>query len=914
MALSRTSQHRGPPESTPAGIVGRGAERRRLDAFAGEIGRPGRSLVLVGEAGIGKTTLWAYGVERCRAAQAHVLVARPSEDDRDNPAQGLRDLFARHPACADLAEDLPVVERSRWVLDQLRDLAADRPVVLAVDDLPWLDDITRRTLRFALRRLGDDPVALLATARTWSPEELAIATPGIDDGVELLGLVGLEPASLRRLLTAATPGLGTPMVAQLGDLAHGNPFFALELARAHRHGTGAPPPGSALTALADRVAGLPPATLGLVRMLAVAGPTPLRVLAAAGGTGSVDAAVRPALDAEVVTLEHDFVLRFTHPLIATAVLGGMHALDRRGLHAALAQVVDDPDSRAVHLARAADGPDAAAADEIEAAALRIARRGGPRLAADLLGDSTRLTPPDDADASVRRTLARMMQCATAGDLPTALRLADSLLERLDPGPLRAAVVTGRVVLDFTDAETVLRTALEQVPDDGSTAHECLRGRVLGLLGWLLAIHLGRLDEGLRYAEAALAIGRARDDAVLVAQAASAVSTASLMLGRRIQGLIEEAVDSGTEVVQSQLALWPRVLQGRQQLWDGRLEQAHAGLDQMHRSAVSNGAEFQRSYRLADLALVALAAGRLDAAATHVVEGMEAADDCGDARALAWLAYPAGLVAGLRGDADAAQAHADRLDAWAARVGERPRRAMAAHVRGVAAATGRDWQAGLDELLSALRELDAMGCAHPGVVPVLPQAIQLASLVGATDQVAHLRDRLQVQCATLASPWADAQLLAATGQLLLLRDEPDAFGTLAGATDLLAGLGYGLDAARTGSFAMAAGLRAGRRPPVRELGDRCLATFVGAGVRGWDTVVRELLDRAGGGSDDDLTPTESEIAAFVADGLRNREIAARMFVSESTVEAHLTRTYRKLGLRNRAELSRRVVRSGGGGPP
>ena len=568
-------------------------------------------------------------------------------------------------------------------------------------------------------------------------------------------------------MAAAVPTLAVPAVSQVGELAHGNPFFALELARAHQLGTG-PPDGSPLAALGHRVAELPADTLRLVRLLALAGPSPLRVLASAAGLGSVDDALRPALDADVVVLERDFGLRFTHPLISTAVLAGMHALDRRGLHAALARTIEDPDGRAVHLARAVDGTDAAVADEIEAAALRVARRGAPRLAADLLGDSARLTPPDDEDASVRRTLARMMQCATAGDLPTALRLADRLLDRLEPGPLRASVVTGRVVLDFTDAEAVLRTALEEVPEDGSVAHASLRGRVLGLLGWLLGIHLGRLDEGLACARAALETGRALDDAVLVAQAASAVSTTSLLLGRRADGLIEEAVAVGSEVVQSQLALWPQVLRGRQQLWDGHLGQARTNLESMHRSARSNGAEFQRAYRLSDLAQVALAAGDLDLAAQHVDDGSEAARDCADDRALAWLAYPGGLLAGLRGDLDAAEAHADRLDAWAARVGERPRLAMAGHVRGVAATAARDWPGALDALLGALSVLDALGYAHPGAVPVLPQAIQVAGLAGETDRVEHLLHRLRQQAAALASPWADAQVLSAAGQLMLLQ--------------------------------------------------------------------------------------------------------------------------------------------------
>lgn len=921
--LVRGPQHRDPLGPVPTGsgppatataiaaaaaVVGRDAERRRMDAFAERLRtRPGR-LVLVGEAGIGKTTLWAYGVERCRAAGARVLVAQPTEDDRDSPGQGLLDLFDRHAETSALDADLPLVERSRWVLRELRALAAEGPVVLAVDDLPWLDDVTARTLRFALRRLADEPVALLGTARTWDADDRI--GPSLDRDVDLLDVVALPALTLRRIVAGAAPSLSTAAVAEVGDLAHGNPFFALELARARRLGMRPAAEGSPLAALRRRLAGLPPDTLHLVRLLAVAGPSPLRVLAAASGPARLDDALRPALEADVVTVEHDFVLRFTHALVATAVLSGMHALDTQRLHSALADAVTDPDARAVHRARASDAVDAVVADEVEAAALRLARRGAPRLAADLLGHAARLTPRDDVGASVRRTLARMMQCAAAGDLPTALTLADSLLDDLEPGPLRAEVVTCRVVLDFTGAEAFLRAALDEVPDDGTSAHACLRGRLRGLLGWLLAIHLGRVDEGLTHARAALEAGRAHGDAVLVAQAASAVSTASLLLGRRQPDLVEEAAAGGPEVVRSQLALWPQVLRGREQLWDGHLVQARAAFDEMYRRAVGNGAEFQRPYRLADLAQALLAAGDLEAAGRAVVEGEEAARDSRDDRALCWLAYPGGLVAGLRGDAEAALALADRLDGRAARTGERPRHAMAAHLRGTVAASARDWDTALAELEAGLTVLDSLGYAHPGTVPVLPQAIQAASLAHRTDRVEHLRERLRAQSAGLGSPWADAQLLAADGQLMLLGDEPGAaLDALTRSHAALDRLGYRLDAARTGCFVVAAALRAGRRRAAQDVGERVLATFADTGVCGWDGVARELLGRVRGAGDDGLTRTEAEIGSLVTAGLRNREIASRMFVSESTVEAHLTRIYRKLGLRNRAELSVRVAGPG-----
>ncbi|MGY4642295.1 AAA family ATPase [Cellulomonas sp. URHB0016] len=928
-----------PPSAPPAGapptpalprgaITGRDTELARVEELVGTLGTGARSLVLVGEAGIGKTTLWAHAVGRCRSVGAHVLVTRPAEEDRHNAGQGLRDLLDdlpearsrpdRHPdvrSAADrthhlLADDLPVVERARAMLDVLRGLAEDRPVVVAVDDLPWLDDVTWKALRFSLRRLTDARVALLATARTWAPDTLATSVPDVGPGVDLLTVGGLPSADLRRLVVAALPGTSGPLAVQVGDLAHGNPFFALELARAARERRDpSTQEGTPLAALAARVRRLPPATLRLARLLAVAGPSPVPLLAAAGDIADVDHAVRPGLDSEAFALGPDFVLRFTHPLIATAVLADTNALDARELRRALADTVSDPDVRAVHLARAVVTPDASVAAELEVAAARVARRGAPRLAADLLADAVRLTDSGDLEPRVRRTLSRMMQCATAGDLPAALRLAAALLDELGPGPLRAQVVTGRVVLDFTGAEAFLRAALDDVPTDGLPDHELLRGRLLGLLGWLLGIHLGRPREGLRHASEALALGRAHHDDVLVAQAAAAASTTSLLVGRRADDLVDESVRLGSEVVQSQLALWPRVLQGRQQLWDGRLAAARTNLEMMHSSAVANGAEFQRSYRLADLGLAAIASGDLDLAAQRTNDGLEAADDCSDQRAVAWLAYPAGLVAALRGDEPAAEWAAERLEHWAAHVGERPRAAMAGHVRGVLAASQQHWAAALDHLLDALAVLDDLGLAHPGAVPVLPLAVQMATLAGATDEVGRLLGRLHDQASGLGAPWVDSQLVAARGQLALLRDEPDAQSTLRAARQSMASLGYRLDAARVGTFEVAAALRAGRRTSVRPVAEDALATFSRERVHGWRSVAQDLLDRVRGGPDDELTATEQEVAGLVTSGLRNREIAAQLFVGESTVEAHLTRIYRKLAVRNRAELASRVGQAG-----
>ncbi len=211
--------------------------------------------MLTGEAGIGKTTLWTYGLARCRTNGAHVLVSRPGQDDAHSPGQGLLDLFdPRHvaggPPAPDVADvDLPVLDCCRLVLDHLRTLAIRAPVVVAIDDLPWLDDLTQRALRFAVRRLADAPVALLATARSWSPGTPAVALPEIGGAVDLFEVGEMAIRDLRRIVVTAVPGVGAPAAIGIGERAHGNPLFALELARSRGRSSPSAPPGSASSAL-----------------------------------------------------------------------------------------------------------------------------------------------------------------------------------------------------------------------------------------------------------------------------------------------------------------------------------------------------------------------------------------------------------------------------------------------------------------------------------------------------------------------------------------------------------------------------------------------------------------------------------------------------------------------------------------
>lgn len=574
------------------GMVGRSLERDRIEVFVAEVARTHRSLVLRGEAGIGKTTLWTYGLGRCRAAGWHVLTTRPTADDQHTPTQGLRDLFtARHldgsPASpAFLTSQMSLIDRSRGLLDHLQGLAATGPVVLAIDDVPYLDDVSAHALRFALRRLAQAPVVLFGTARS-GEVSFQDVTPMPDLGVdeERLDIAGLDRHDIRRVILNAVPQATVPVAVQAGEASGGNPFFAVELARLDKeYSRPLDADATRHDVLMGKVAGFAPDTLRLARFLSLSGPGSVETFRAAWGIGDLGDALHTGLDEGVFTLTETFTLRFSHPLISAAVRSGMNALDRQRLHGALATAVPDPDARSVHLARSSDCRDSVRACEIEEAASRVARRGAQALAAELAGHAVRLTPTGESDALVRRALAQMTHCAASGDLSSAIAIADEQLLRLPPGRLRAQMITGRVVLDFTDAEAFLLAALTDIPplcqDRDEDDRATVRARLLGLLAWLLAIHFGRPEEGLRWGWEALAIGRAHQDTVLIAQAASVVSTASLLLGQRQDTLIAEAESLSRPVVHSQLALWPQVIRGRQHLWDGHLEQARDKLMDM----------------------------------------------------------------------------------------------------------------------------------------------------------------------------------------------------------------------------------------------------------------------------------------------------------------------------------------------
>ncbi len=898
-----------------ARLAGRDAELARVERFlASAADRGSRGLLIRGEAGIGKTLVWRAALDRVRAEHRHhlVLVSRPAEEELQAAMLGLLDLFedldpGLVPAAV-LDPDTDLFDRGRAVLEALRRLADDRTVVLAIDDLQWLDPISRRALRYALRRLEDLPVLLLATERTGAGDDDAMPMMP-PERTEVITLGALPIEAIRQVLTPVMTTISRPALELVHDLSAGNPMYALELARSsdlNRDRLGVSPGQTLDTALSERLAGAPPAVRLVVQTAAALGPaTPESLEAACGGDARDQLA--GAIDRGLLTLDDSLLVRCSHPLLSSVALGDMDTAARRALHARLADVVRDPDDRARHLALATIERDPARAQELVDAADRAGRRGAPGMAAEFAAHSLRLTALDDRAALARRAVAEILHRAAAGETGRAIAMVDAIVAGLPPGPDRFTALALRVGIDFGRAEEVLAQAEEE-----AAADELVRGRILDLLAYMTYMYRGELDRARRLEDEALAIARRHGDVELEMLASATLATIAVLAGDPQPDLFDRALELGRQVQSPRLGRWPDVERGRQCVWAGDLDQAREAFAGLEAMTARSGLEFQRPFRAVDMALVELAAGRLAAAAERSGDGLESALDSGNASIAMWLRYPDGLVhAHLGSDEERVRRSVEAMRTWGLAHGEHTRVLMAHHVAGVHALTRADGPGALAELLEGVALARRLGFAHPGVVPILPDAIEAAVLDGAADLASELAAELDSQAAALHLPWVDATALRGRSLAAMAAGDRRATESLAEAVAAFDRLGYQLDAARAALWHGRALLRVGRRAPAADVLAGARERLEALGAAPWVAQAASDLERvAPGRASGALTEEEARIAALVSAGRRNREIAAELYVSVATVEAHLTRIYRKLDVRSRTELSRRLLESPG----
>ncbi len=448
-----------------AQVVGRHAELASLTSFLDAVTPAPSAMILEGEPGIGKTTLWSHALAVASERPFTVLACRPDEAESSLSFSALTDLFGdvidepltslptpqqRAVGVAMLQEDVGealVDQRALSVafLGITRVLAETAPIVIGIDDVQWLDPPSARVLTFVLRRLTEGNVKVVASLR---PGAVRRALLDLDRamGPDRLQRLSLGPLTIGDMDDLFRRRLGSSFVrrtlGKIYQLSGGNPFFSLEIARylareeVHAEsGRPLPVPDSLTELVTHRIAALPlPAQDVLLAAAALSRPKAGTVRTALGEEATLG--LTEATDAGLVVLEGDRIL-FTHPLLAAASYQLASPRRRRDVHHHLADVVAEPEERARHLALASTSPDERVAAVLDEAARLAAGRGAPDAAGELSELAARLTPADIPENRWGRLLDAAEHFLLSGDAKAGRRHLQDVIDDAPSGPLRA---------------------------------------------------------------------------------------------------------------------------------------------------------------------------------------------------------------------------------------------------------------------------------------------------------------------------------------------------------------------------------------------------------------------------------------------------------------------------------------------
>lgn len=907
-------------------IIGRADELAAVELFFRREPSGARGLLIEGDAGIGKTTVWREAVS-VAGGSGSVLVSRASEAEARLSFTVLGDLLV--PALNDdVLAELPVGQRralevallladhatrpdaravSLAVLGVMRAIARTRAVTIAVDDVQWVDAPSARALTFALRRLEGEPVTVVAARRTepgtGDPVDLVQGLPG---GLERITLVQLDEASLGRLLRRSLDReLPPPLVTKIYEQTAGNPFYALEVGRAL--GTESPPtlPGEPLPLPRDlegllrrRLSELSPAARDACLLIA-ASPVPTDdVVETAGGSR---ASVEEAIDRGIVTAQGS-KLEFTHPLLASTVYRSASAADRRRAHSRLARVPSDPEERARHLALSVDGPVRDVAEALDLAAVHAIDRGALLAAAELYELAATRTPPPSDLIRVRR-LAAAEALFDAGDAVRAREMVEDIIGGSDPGPERADTLRILAVMSWNDLERIaglLAQALDEVNDQAA-----LRSLILSEMAWA-ELEACRPTTSSDLGREALALAESLHEPFHERLALKALATSEAVLGRPARELAERAI--ALEVTILGESTDPEMCLGRILLWVGDVRGARDVLEGALEHALEQGRAAASWEYLFYLAEVEFRSGRWKRALRNVSDALEIAVDVGRSDVTGEILSLRAAIEAATGYAEQAREDALETLTGCERTGDRWIELAARSALGILELSEGDHAAAHAWLDPAVSTWGEMGLGEPGVFLFVPDEVEALVGLGVVDEAERLTDRLEEQGRALDRALALASAGRCRGLIAGARGQLEtAAGILDMALEEHARVEHPFELARTLLVAGEVQRRMKRKRPARDLLERARIIFDELGAVPWAARARAEIERIGGRppSPDELTPTEAEVAKLVAQGLTNREVADALFVSPHTVNAHLRHVYRKLQVRSRTELARKL---------
>ena len=920
------------PSQRPGRIVGREAALARLGGLVDPVPRASQVLLVAGEAGMGKTVLLAEAAGRARSAGMRVLSVTGRESESKLTFAGLHQLLrpvlssaaglpgrqaqallsalglAADPVAAD-----PLLTGVA-VLTLLSNLSERSPVLVVADDAQWLDRSSLDALAFAGSRLDAERVVLLVGARGPAPPA------GFDRGFPELHLEPLSAADACRLLDGQPRPPRGRARAQVLAQAGGNPMALIELAKvvaddpaASRRWAAEPlPPTDRLSAvITSRFAALPEqAQAALLRAAVADGPD--LAAAVSYGAGPDAGAVAPAEQLGLVTLDRSG-LQFSHPLVRSAIYHSAPFARRAAAHRQLAEgLYDQPDRRAWHLAAAALQPDEHVAAVLEATADQAQHRGGAAAAALAMERAAELSP-DRADQA-RRLVAAASAAVPTGQADRVHDLATrALAVTADPELRMTARHDAAWALAYSGQRTAALSALLSVAEEAS--------RDQPALAW-----------------------DALSDAAIVVYHSGA--PASRQAVTRVLGLLEkQAVPSGGHGPRAEAAshrLWIRactdpfgsrseLIRYLQQMTRSPLDEpalwrvgsaawlldesglAITLLQDAFQQIRAPGTQGTSGPGLTALGWLYIDTGRWDEAQEAAAEAAGLAE----ANQMELVAAAASLISAtvlaLRADSGAARTHADRAlasvdPAESGLVAARARRAL-----GIAAlAEGSHLRA-----FTQLRQLfSEEGVPVHNVFSYLGVADIAAAAVRA-DRRTEGQDVVERALSHL-----DGTVSPRLGQLIAhargLLAEPDgAEAHFAAALAGPAGDQWPFERAQL-RLDYAEWLRRRRRiNDAKPVLTEALGTFRRLSARSWAGRAEAELRACGvavadasGGRDAlaELTPQQRQIVRLASDGLTNREIADRLFLSPRTVSSHLYRSYPKLGVAARHQLRDVIART------
>ena len=929
-------------------LLGREPELARIGAVLAARGASSPVLVIDGEPGIGKTSIWLAAVAQASALAWRVLAARPTEVEATFAYASLGDLLAS--VLDDDLASLPAPQRRALRVALLRDepvgpppearaiavaflnlltvLAKDRPLLVAVDDIQWLDPASALALGFAIRRIGDNPVRFLLAHRV---EEGADAPQVLDRALadvshERIPVGPLSPEVLHRLLGARFgPACDHATVRAIHATSGGNPLFAIEIGRAMQArsasldiGEEPPIPDDLMALVTARVASLPDETQDALAVAAALASPTVELISRATGWAA-ERALGPALDAHLVALDGERV-RFTHPLRAAAVRSRTLPVRRREIHARLAELITDPEERARHLAIATTEPDEGVAMALEDAAQRARARGAPHAAAELAAEARRLTPADRPTDARRRSVAEATYLWVAGDFLPAQALAAEILATCPPGPARSSALfqlAGTANFSMVSWSGPNRVTLLQQAIAEASGDDRLRMRLEGVLTGALDLQGNDVRGALAHGYAELELGERLHDEVHIATALRGIARNEQRLtGRMPTELIDRSMALEPAVSAARYVLeWPSVCLAEMLSWTDDLAAGVERWEWLLTQAAERGETNSRIDTLARAIPYECVAGWWDRALAHADEGCELGRDGNPVHLLApVLVADRALVEAHLGHEAAA-----RRDACEAMLLER---ASGTILAGRIAA----WALGLLEL--SLRE-PARALAHLGPLVVSRRAagvIEPGDMRVVTDTVEALIGVGRLAEAEAMLEWYEG-LARQSGRIGALAACGRCRGLLHAARGDLDPAVTALEISRDryatvtepfglGRTLLALGTierRRVRRRAAREALEASLGVFDGLGARIWVERARAELARIGGrrAVGTELTLSEQQVAVLVAKGRTNREVAAALVLTERTIEGHLSHVYAKLGIRSRAELARRLAPEAGG---